>query len=64
VPPRNSKGQAEGVEETAKRFKALEWTREAGTARDYESVVPGLTLDIETQSMKMGPVVSHTGLAP
>lgn len=52
------------MEEIAKRFKALEWKREAGTARYYGSVVPGLTLDIETQSMKMDPVVSHTGLAP
>ena len=64
MPPRNSKGPAEGVADTAKRFKALEWTREDGMARDYGSVVPGLTLDIETQSMKIKPVVSHTGLAP
>jgi hypothetical protein len=34
------------VEETAKRFKALERTREAGTAQDYGSVVPGLFLSI------------------
>jgi len=45
------KGQAEGVEETAKRFKALERTREAGTAQDYGSVVPGLILGFRNQTM-------------
>jgi hypothetical protein len=49
VPPRNSQGQAEGVEETAKRFKALEWTREAGTAQDHGSVVSGLILGTKNQ---------------
>ncbi len=43
------------MEETAKRFKALEWTREAGTAQDYGSAVPGLILGIITQLMKLTP---------
>jgi hypothetical protein len=38
------KDQAEEVEETAKRFKTLKWTREAGTVQGYGSVVPGLIL--------------------
>ena len=43
------------MEETAKRFKALERTREAGTAQGYGSVVPGLLLDVKIQSMKFTP---------
>jgi hypothetical protein len=64
MPPRNSKGQAEGVgeTETAKRFKALERRREAGTAQDYGSVVHGLILGVKTQSMKLTTTKSHTGL--
>jgi|GEM_PF-5827858 len=38
------KAPAEEVEETAKRFKALEWTRAAGTAWSCGSVVPNLIL--------------------
>jgi|GEM_PF-4161611 len=39
------KGHTEGVEETAKRLKALEWTRAARRAVDCGSVAPGLILD-------------------
>ena len=46
------KGQAEGVEETAKRLKALKRTREARRAQDYESVVPGLILDSRNPNSK------------
>ncbi len=49
------KVQAEGVEETAKRFKALERTREAGTARDCGSVVPGLILGTRKPAVKFTP---------
>jgi hypothetical protein len=64
VPPRNIKGQAEGVEETAKRFTALKWTREAGTAQDYGSVVPGLILGIKTQSIKVTPTKRSYWVCP
>ena len=55
------KVQAEEVEETAKRFKTLEWTREAGTAQDYGAVVPGLIFGIGAQSLKLTPAVNCTG---
>jgi len=48
------------VEETAKRFKALERTREAGTAQGYGSVVPGLLLGVKIRSMKFTPVGHRT----
>jgi len=48
------------MEETAKRFMALEWTREAGTAQDYGAVVPGLILGARTQSMRVTPAGSST----
>jgi hypothetical protein len=51
-------GTAEEVEETAKRIKALKWTREAGTAQDCGSVMPDLILGIKTQSMKFTPAKS------
>jgi hypothetical protein len=49
------------VEETAKRFKALERTREAGTAQDYGSVVPVLILGVKTQFMKLTLIESRAG---
>jgi hypothetical protein len=53
------KGQAEGVKETAKRCKALEWTREAGTAQDYGSVVPGLILGNEKSDLKLALTIKQ-----
>jgi len=50
------------VDETAKRFKALERTREAGTAQSYGSVVPGLILGDGTQSLTLTPNNNPAGL--
>ena len=47
------KAPAEGVEETAQRFKALEWTRAAGTAWGCGSVVPDLILG--TKELNLHP---------
>ena len=47
------------MEETAKRFKTLERTREAGTAQDYGSVVPGLILGVRNQSVKLASIFIH-----
>ena len=51
------KAQAEGVDETAKRFKALERTREAGTAQGYGAGVPGLLLGVRNPNYKIH--ISH-----
>ena len=55
------KAQSEGVNETAKRFKALERTREAGTAQGYGAVVPGLILGYKTPTLKHALIFSHAG---
>jgi len=56
------KAPAEGVEETAKRLKALEWTRAAGTAWSCGSVVPDLILGYRTLNLSLLFCIKALGL--
>jgi len=55
------KDPAEGVEETAQRAKALEWTREAGTARGLW--IGGARPDARLQKTHLAARIDETDLA-